>query len=551
MLWGLLFAPRIKLFYLLKFQPMIGRQTSCLNQCLAQISSSRFPDFVGLIRFAFRLFQKTFFHFITHSTKIQRNVFCRAAAPSVEFSLMCERQRATVVSGVTDYVVDKDGSTLMLTTGEQHFRYVNGSLLPLATGSVANDSIASSGFVFDTQFCPSDSQLVSYVLNKQVHVERDGVLIYRTTCSNPNISNGVPPFIAQEELDRFQAVWWSPTSTRLLYERVDETMVRSLMFVCPGREPQAPMKYPVAGTDNAVTELRLIVVNGNTTPLKMKFPWVEYIARVGFLNDGKTVWLQVMNRTQSQAALILLPESDFEGFSATGPIREACVMKDEISNAWINCAHVRKCYRGEVVNLQERVVTQGDFSVCKSTSVVIDENRRLVYYIANVRHPTEWNVCVSSYDETSNEVRRLTESGSSFKGERACHHLCLLPSDGFVCWMTSLSQPPQCRFYALAFSDNSTLPTATLVAQVSYCFCNHSIIGRTWALPYLLLLDQKAGLYLEKSPFFFVNRARFQYQNMSKNHSFCLRSSRIPACPQSFGDYDVTLGSQDCSRSFC
>ncbi|KAK6016450.1 hypothetical protein OSTOST_18067, partial [Ostertagia ostertagi] len=120
---------------------------------------------------------------------------------------------------------------------------------------------------------------------------------------------------------------------------------------------------------------------------------------------------------------------------------------------------------GEVVNLRERVVTQGDFSVCKSTSVVIDKDRRLVYYIANVRHPTEWNVCVSSYDESFNGMRRLTEGGSSFKGERACHHLCLLPSNGFACWMTSLSQPPQCRFYALNFSDKSFLPTATLVAQ--------------------------------------------------------------------------------------
>ncbi|KAK6024099.1 dipeptidyl peptidase IV protein, partial [Ostertagia ostertagi] len=266
----------------------------------------------------------------------------KAATPSVEFSLMCERQRATVVTGVTDYVVDKDGSTLMLTTGEQAFRY-DGSLTPLAIGSVASDSGTSCGFVFDTQFCPSDSKLVSYVLNRQVHVERDGCLIYRTSSSDPNISNGVPPFIAQEELDRFQAVWWSPTTTRLLYERVDETMVRSLMFVCPGREAQAPMKYPVAGTDNAVSQLRLIVIDGNTVvdsglkiPLKVHFPWIEYIARAGFLNDGKTIWVQVMNRTQSQAALILLPESDFEGFAATGPIREACVMKNEVSHAWIN-----------------------------------------------------------------------------------------------------------------------------------------------------------------------------------------------------------------------
>ncbi|KAK6061907.1 hypothetical protein COOONC_00429 [Cooperia oncophora] len=91
----------------------------------------------------------------------------KAATPSVEFSLMCERQRATVVSGVTDYAVDKDGSTLMLTTGEQAFRY-DGSLSPLAIGSTASGSGTSCGFVFDTQFCPSDSKLVSYVLNKQV-----------------------------------------------------------------------------------------------------------------------------------------------------------------------------------------------------------------------------------------------------------------------------------------------------------------------------------------------------------------------------------------------
>ncbi|KAK6061908.1 hypothetical protein COOONC_00430 [Cooperia oncophora] len=67
------------------------------------------------------------------------------------------------------------------------------------------------------------------------------------------------------------------------------------MFVCPGREAQAPMKYPIAGTDNALSQLRLIAVDGNTvvdcglkTPLNVRFPWIEYIARAGFLNDGKT-----------------------------------------------------------------------------------------------------------------------------------------------------------------------------------------------------------------------------------------------------------------------
>uniref|UniRef100_A0A8L8Q1P0 Dipeptidyl-peptidase IV n=1 Tax=Heligmosomoides polygyrus TaxID=6339 RepID=A0A8L8Q1P0_HELPZ len=354
------------------------------------------------------------------------SIIMEAATPSVEFSLMCERQRATVVSGVTDYVVDKDGSTLMLTTGEQVFRYSsprlhlicfihfpflafvqlkilfsvptsfvrafeyaqlpsmlppevrtslkrykNNTLSPLAVGSCSNGTTTSGDFVFDTQFCPSDSKLVSYVLNKQVHIERDGSLLYKTVSTDPNVSNGVSPFIAQEELDRFQAVWWSPTTTRLLYEKVDESKVRSLTFVCPGREAPPPMKYPVAGTDNAASELRLVVVDGNTV---------------------------------------------------------------------------------------ERVVTHGDFSVCKSTSVVVDRDRLLVYYIANVHHPTEWSVCVSSYDENDRSMRQLTEGGlliDMFRGERACHHLCLLPSVGFACWMTSLSQPPHCRYYALSFSDKS------------------------------------------------------------------------------------------------
>ncbi|VDM68778.1 unnamed protein product, partial [Strongylus vulgaris] len=343
-----------------------------------------------------------------------------------------------------------------------------------------------------------------------IHIERDGSLIYQTTSTDPNISNGVPAFIIQEELDRFQAVWWSPNTTRLLYERVDETLVRSLMFVCPGREAAAPMKYPVAGTDNHTSQLRLVIVDGNNcllrqrikvldcglrSPLKSRYPWVEYISRAGFLNDGKTIWVQVMNRIQSQAALIILPESEFEGITPSGPVAEPCIVKDEISSAWINNHNAivpldgtdstvefiyaseqsSNCHlyyisaqivNNEVAEVHERVVTQGEFSVCKSTSLVIDKNRRLVYYIANVATPTEWSVCVSNYDETVAEMRCLTEKGLSFKGERACHNLCLLPSSGFACWMTSLSQPPQCRYYSLVFSEDSVLPSATLVAQI-------------------------------------------------------------------------------------
>lgn len=49
---------------------------------------------------------------------------------------------------------------------------------------------------------------------------------------------------------------------RLLYERVDESQVKSLTFACPGKEADSTtaMKYPLAGTPNATSELRLVVI---------------------------------------------------------------------------------------------------------------------------------------------------------------------------------------------------------------------------------------------------------------------------------------------------
>lgn len=88
-------------------------------------------------------------------------------------------------------------------------------------------------------------------------------MIY-STVSGENITNGCSSFVAQEELDRFIGIWWSPGPRKmLLYERVDETPVTSLQFTVPGCAPTRPMKYPVAGTANAISTLRLICIEGN------------------------------------------------------------------------------------------------------------------------------------------------------------------------------------------------------------------------------------------------------------------------------------------------
>ena len=48
------------------------------------------------------------------------------------------------------------------------------------------------------------------------------------------------------------------------------------------------------------------------TSLQTMFPWLEYIVRVGWTEDGGQVWAQVLDRSQQRLELILIPESQFE-----------------------------------------------------------------------------------------------------------------------------------------------------------------------------------------------------------------------------------------------
>jgi hypothetical protein len=107
---------------------------------------------------------------------------------------------------------------------------------------------------------------------------------------------GMASFIAQEELERFDGYWWSPQRLELLYERVDETKVTKLAFECPGKPPSTePIHYPLVGTENARSTLRMVVFdssNNTSTDKRLAFdlndhvPWQEYLVRAGWTDDG-------------------------------------------------------------------------------------------------------------------------------------------------------------------------------------------------------------------------------------------------------------------------
>ncbi|ULU12992.1 hypothetical protein L3Y34_015891 [Caenorhabditis briggsae] len=293
----------------------------------------------------------------------------KKGAPSAEFAMLCERQRAQVAQGITDYeICNKD---LTLVAGDQIFRFrpgndaitqitvglpdnqknepgtraqvepmdlSEGSMGPGTKGcsveaehsSTSSTSTSSNtktdnkpppaqNFVSSAKQCPSDPDLCAYVLNKQVFIERKGKVVYHTTSNSKHITNGVPSYIIQEELERFEGIWWSDTQTRLLYEHVNEEAVEDAQFGINGDLPSMPMKYPKAGTRNSTSQLRMIVLeNGRVYDVGLCNDLIgdlcdgfEYITRAGFFSDGTTVWVQVMNRTQNTVWLLLIPFSDF------------------------------------------------------------------------------------------------------------------------------------------------------------------------------------------------------------------------------------------------
>jgi dipeptidyl-peptidase 4 len=81
------------------------------------------------------------------------------------------------------------------------------------------------------------------------------------------ITFGLADFIAAEELERTRGYWWAPDSSAILVARVDETPVQTWHIADPANPaaPPASVRYPSAGTPNAVVSLVVASLDGKLT----------------------------------------------------------------------------------------------------------------------------------------------------------------------------------------------------------------------------------------------------------------------------------------------
>lgn len=213
-----------------------------------------------------------------------------------------ERMRETT-SGVTAYSTDSAVTKAAFAHSGELF------VTDLITGHTTN--ISMNGSVIDPRMSP-DGQKIAFVANNGVHVA-DIASKTITTLATPEsdtVTYGIANFIAAEELERHRGHWWSPDSTKVLVERVDNAPVQIWHIADPAHPENEPYshRYPQAGTNNPDVTLQILGVDGSKTNVTWDTEAFEYLVTASWQKDHDPL-ITVMNRSQKKQ-LVLSINSD-------------------------------------------------------------------------------------------------------------------------------------------------------------------------------------------------------------------------------------------------
>ena len=225
--------------------------------------------------------------------------------------------------GITSYDLSDDGAQILVPLSGRLF------LVTRATGDVRELTGEATGYPLDPGLSPDGAQLATvrdgdlYVFDLEAGTERR-----LTTREGPEMSHGEAEFVAQEEMSRFHGYWWSPDSTRLVYQRTDTSKMARAHLADPSDPSRAPhaWPYPRPGGINADVQLGVMPATGGDTVWitwdRERYP---YLATVRW-REGAPLTLLVQTRRQDEMVLLAADP-------ATGQTSELVTERDE---AWLN-----------------------------------------------------------------------------------------------------------------------------------------------------------------------------------------------------------------------
>jgi dipeptidyl-peptidase-4 len=225
-----------------------------------------------------------------------------------------ERARESA-TGIVSYSLNKAGDKACFTIAGVLY------IIDLNNGDIDTPLVEAP--VFDPRLSPDGSK-VAYVSGSPASEnglriidlddpESDRVLAHDP---DPLTSYGRAEFIAAEEMQRQRGFWWSPTSDSLLVTRVNENVVNEWWVHDPAHpdKPPTSLRYPAAGTLNAVVDLFHVDLNGQ----RRSIGWsdnhsYEYLANVVWAEGHRPL---VVRQTRDQRN-VSIAELDLETLKLT------------------------------------------------------------------------------------------------------------------------------------------------------------------------------------------------------------------------------------------
>lgn len=314
----------------------------------------------------------------------------------------------------------------------------------------------------DAQFSP-DGKLVSFVRDNDLYVydiasKKEARL---TSDGSEHLLNGTLTWVYWEEVFGRKDVgyWWSPDSKSIAYLQTDVTGVAVSTFV--DFAPQDPriihQVYPKPGEKNPVVKVGVIAIAQPTTRwMTINDKPFEWLQRVKWLPDSKSVAIETLNRLQTELGLYfadatsgasrrILTETD-PGFINVHD--DLYFLKDGQHFLWASeRTGYMHLYRYKMDGTLENAVTKGDWAITSSGGNVFWVRQA----VSGIDEQNGWVYFTTLKDvSTERQLYRVKLDGSGLQkvsSEAGTHRITMSPDT---------------RFYFDTFSDIRTLPSLTL-----------------------------------------------------------------------------------------